>query len=119
MSKFDIDQINLDRLERLKLNSIENPGKQKKGCKNCKKPKEVVVEKLPLPYVLEPYIPDLEDIKRAYVMLGNPKDTQKLFINQVYQSLFNEEFDFNCPSCVHTQTRILQNYLKNELKIKI
>jgi len=119
MSKFDIDQINLDRLERLKLNSIENPGKQKKGCKTCKKPKEVVVEKLPLPFELEPYIPSVDDIKKAYIMLGSPKENEKVFIRQVFQALFNEDFDFNCPSCVHTQTRILQNYLKHTLKIKL
>jgi putative AlgH/UPF0301 family transcriptional regulator len=109
----------LDRLEKLKLNSIENPGKQKRGCKSCKKPKEVIVEKLPLPFELEPYIPSVEDIKKAYIMLGGPKEEEKPFIKQVYEAIFNEEFDFNCRSCVHTQTRILKNYINNELKIKI
>jgi hypothetical protein len=109
----------MDRLEQLKANSIENPGKQKKGCKSCKKPKEVVVEKLPLPFELEPYIPTVDEIKRAYIMLGNLKQEEKVFINQVYYGLFNEDFDFNCPSCVHTQTRILQNYLKDTLNIKL
>jgi hypothetical protein len=109
----------LDRLEKLKLNSIENPGKQKKGCKTCKKPKEIVVEKLPLPFELEEYIASLDDIKKAYIMLGSLKESEKVFIKQVYQSLFNDEFDFNCPSCVHTQTRILENYLKHTLKIKL
>ena len=111
----------LERLEKLKLNSIENPGKQKRGCKSCKKPKEVVVEKVPLPFELEPqiFIPTIEDIKKVYIMLGNPKDEEKPYIKQVYEALFNEEFDFNCRSCVHTQTRILKNYITNELKIKL
>jgi hypothetical protein len=109
----------MDRLEALKQNSIENPGKPKRGCKSCKKPKEVVVEKLPLPFELEPYIPSVEDIKKAYIMLGSPKENEKVFIKQVYQALFNDEFDFSCPSCVHTQTRILQNYLKDTLNIKL
>lgn len=111
----------MDRLEQLKQNSIENPGKQKRGCKSCKKPKEIVVEKLPLPFELEPqiFIPTIEDIKKVYVMLGSPKEEEKPFIKLVYKTLFNEEFDFNCRSCVHTQTRILKNYMINELKIKL
>lgn len=109
----------MDRLEKLKLNSIENPGKTKRGCKSCKKPKEVVIEKLPLPFELEPYIPSVEDIKKAYVMLSNLKDEERYFIEMVYVALFNEEFNFECKSCVHTQTRKLQNYIRDILKIKL
>lgn len=109
----------MDRLEQLKQEAIDNPSKKKRGCKSCKKPKEVVVEKLPLPFELEPYIPSLEDIKKVYVMLGSPKEEEKPFIKQVYGAIFNEEFDFNCRSCVHTQTRILKNYIINELKLKL
>jgi hypothetical protein len=109
----------MDRLEKLKLNSIENPGKPKRGCKDCKKPKEVIVDKPPLPFELEPYIPSIEDIKTIYIMLGDPKEEEKQFIRQVFESLFNEEFDFNCPSCVHTQTRMLKNYIKDVLKLKL
>lgn len=111
----------MDRLEKLKLNSIENPGKPKRGCKTCKKPKEVVVEKLPLPFELEPeiYIPTIEDIKNAYIMLGSPKEEEKPFIKKVYESLFDDEFDFTCNSCVHTQTRILKNYITGTLKLKL
>ena len=94
----------MDRLEKLKLNSIENPGKPKKGCKSCKKPKEVVVEKLPLPFELEIPIPSIEEAKRAYIMLGNPKQEERLFIEQVFFGLFNKTFDWNCPSCIHTHT---------------
>jgi hypothetical protein len=109
----------MDRLEKLKQNSIENPGKQKRGCKDCKKPKEVVVDKLPLPFELELYIPSVEEIKLAYIMLGNIKEEEKPFIQKIYSALFDEQFDFNCRSCVHTQTRILQNYIKETLKIKL
>ena len=108
----------LERLEKLKLNSIENPGKTKRGCKSCKKPKEIN-EKLPLPFELDMYLPTVEDIKTAYVMLSNLKEEEKPFIQKVYNALFNEEFDFGCRSCVHTQTRILQNYIKDTLKIKL
>ena len=111
----------MDRLEKLKLNSIENPGKQKRGCKSCKKPKEVVVEKAPLPFELEPeiYIPTVEDIKLAYIMLGNLQEEEKPFIKKVYESLFEDEFDFTCKSCVHTQSRVLKNYITDILKIKL
>jgi hypothetical protein len=108
----------MDRLEKLKLNSIENPGKKKRGCSNCKKAKEVVVENLPLPFEMELNIPSIEEAKTAYIMLGNPKPEEKVFINQVFFGLFNKTFDWNCPSCVHTHTQILKNYLK-DLGIKL
>jgi hypothetical protein len=109
----------MDRLEKLKQNSIENPGKSKRGCKDCKKPKEVVVEKVPLPFELEIYIPSVEEIKTAYVMLSNLKNDEKPYIQKVFNAIFNEEFDFNCPSCIHTQTRMLQNYIRDVLKLKL
>ena len=107
-----------DRLEKLKQNSIENPGKQKRGCKTCKKPKEVVVENVPLPFELEPeiYIPTVEDIKLAYAELtshGGVQEDKKEFIQKVYQSLFNEEFIFNCGGCGKGQARKFTNHLKN------
>jgi hypothetical protein len=107
-----------DRLEKLKQNSIENPGKQKRGCKTCKKPKEVVVENVPLPFELEPeiYIPTVEDIKLAYAELtsfgGVPED-KKEFIKKVYRALFGEEFIFNCGGCGKSQARKFTNHLNN------
>jgi hypothetical protein len=107
-----------DRLEKLKQNSIENPGKQKRGCKSCKKPKEVVVENVPLPFELEPeiYIPTVEDIKLAYAELtsfgGVPED-KKEFIKKVYRALFGEEFIFNCGGCGKSQARKFTNHLNN------
>ena len=107
-----------DRLEKLKQNSIENPGKQKRGCKTCKKPKEIVVEKAPLPFELEPeiYIPTIEDIKLAYAELtsqGGVREDKKDFIQKVYQALFNEEFIFNCGGCGKGQARKFTNHLNN------
>jgi hypothetical protein len=108
----------MDRLEKLKANSIENPGKPKRGCKSCKKPKEVVVEKLPLPFELEPeiYIPTIEDMKLAYAELtsfGGVKEDKKELIQKVYQALFNEEFIFNCNGCGKSQARRFTFHMKN------
>lgn len=106
----------LDRLEKLKLNSIENPGKKKRGCSSCKKPKEIKVEKPPLPFELEEeiFIPTQEDIKLAYAELTSllgVKEDKKEFIEKVYQFLFNESFDWNCRSCVNNQARRFRIYL--------
>ena len=108
----------MDRLEKLKLNSIENPGKPKRGCKSCKKPKEVVVEKLPLPFELEEeiYIPTKDDIVLAYAELtsqGGVKEDKKELIQKVYQALFNEEFIFNCNGCGKSQARRFTFHMKN------
>jgi len=105
----------LDRLEKLKLNSIENPGKKKRGCTSCKKPKEVV-EKLPLPFELEEevFIPTSSDIKLAYAELTSllgVKEDKKEFISKVYKFLFNEDFDWGCRSCVNRQARRFRIYV--------
>lgn len=106
----------LDRLEKLKLNSIENPSKKKKGCTSCKKKKEVVVEKLPLPFEIEEelFIPTQEDVKVAYAELTSllgVKEDKKDFITKVYQFLFNEDFDWGCNSCVNKQSRRFRIHL--------
>jgi len=107
----------MDRLEKLKANSIENPGKKKKGCTTCKKPKEVT-EKLPLPFELEEeiYIPTKDDIVLAYAELtsfGGVKEDKKEFIKKVYQALFGEEFIFNCNGCGKSQARRFTFHMKN------
>ena len=106
----------LDRLEKLKLNSIENPGKKKRGCTSCKKPKEVVVENPPLPFELEEemFIPTQEDIKLAYAELTSilgVKEDKKEFISKVYKFLFDEDFDWGCRSCVNKQARRFRIYV--------
>lgn len=112
----------MDRLEQLRKEAIENPPKKVKGCKSCKKKKEVEVQaNTELPVTITEYIPTLDEIKQAYVELGNPRLTeeQRIFINKVYKAIFNEEFDFHCPSCKHKQGTIFGNYLRHTLKIRI
>lgn len=112
----------MDRLEQLKKEAIENPPVKVKGCKSCKKKKEVEVKgNTELPVELTEYIPTLQEIKEAYVELGNPhlNDKQKVFINKVYKAIFNEDFDFTCISCRHKQGIIFANYMKHTLKLNI
>ena len=104
----------LDRLEKLKLNSIENPGKKKKGCTSCKKKKVEVTKLEPIIQEEDMYIPTSEDIKLAYAELTSllgVKEDKKDFINKVYKFLFNEEFDWNCRTCVNNQARRFRIHL--------
>jgi hypothetical protein len=100
------------------LESKKSNGKTKKGCTSCKKKKEPIV----LPELMEEeniYIPTKEDIHLAYVELGNRVDDKREFINKVYSFLFNEDFNFGCPSCVSVQARKLKNYINDNLNIKV
>jgi hypothetical protein len=110
----------LERLEQLKKEAIENPGKplKKKPCNSCKN-REVNAKELTIIPTEELYIPTVEEITKAYVMLGNPKDEEKPFIKKVYRALFNDEFDFTCNTCVHKQTSILKYYMRDTLNIKM
>jgi hypothetical protein len=105
----------MDRLEQLRQEAIDNPGKKKKGCTSCKKKKEIT-EVLP-PLEIE-FIPTLNDIKTIYNLLSNVKEEEKKYINDVYRALFNEEFDFNCNSCGNIQSRKLYNYITKTLNEK-
>jgi len=102
------------------LESKKSDGKTKKGCKSCKK-KQPIKE---LPQVIEdedyiPFIPSKEDIKLAYIELGNRDKNKQEFINKVYQFLFNEDFNFGCTSCMNVQVRKLKNYINDELKLNV
>ena len=104
----------MDRLEQLKKEAIENPPKKVKGCTSCKKKKVVEVKgNTELPVELIEYIPTIDEVKQAYVMLGNPKQEEKVFIEKVFYGLYKDQFDWNCPSCVHKHTQIIMNYLKD------
>ena len=109
----------MDKELKDKINSLKSDGKKKKGpCTTCKKKKEPIV----LQELIENeniYIPTKDDILLAYVELGNRVDDKREFINKVYSFLFNEEFDFGCPSCVSVQSRKLKNYLNDKLNIKV
>lgn len=107
----------LDRLEKLKLNSIENPGKKKKGCTSCKKKKNEVTKLEPVIQEEEMFIPTSSDIKLAYAELTSllgVKEDKKEFIQKVYQFLFNEPFDWGCRSCVNNQARRFRIYLNGK-----
>ena len=104
----------LSRLEKLKLNSIENPGKKKKGCTSCKKKKEEITKLEPIVQEEDMYIPTQEDIKLAYAELTSiigVKEDKKDFIQKVYTFLFNEPFDWGCKTCVNNQARRFRIYL--------
>lgn len=101
-----------------KLESLKSDGKKKKGCASCKKKKEPIV----LPEIIDEefmFIPSPDDIRLAYIELGNRVDNKHEFINNVYRFLFNEDFNFNCPSCVNGQSRRLKNYILEVLKLEI
>ena len=115
------------------IESKKSDGKTKKGCSSCKKKKEPIK----LPELIEEeeiYIPSHNDIVLAYIELGNRVLDKRqfinkvynkgfnllpTFINKVYSSLFNEDFNFGCRSCVNGQARRLKNYITEVLKVHI
>jgi hypothetical protein len=100
-----------------KLESLKSDGKKKKGCASCKKKKHPVV----LPELIEEdlYIPTPDEIRLAFIELGNRVEDKREFINKVYRFLFNEEFNFGCTSCLNAQARRLKNYIIEVLKLKV
>jgi len=107
----------MDKELKDKLQSLKSDGKKKGGCKSCKK-KKPITELEPIieddDYI--PFIPTMEEIKLAYVELGRKDDSKRQFINKVYQFLFNENFDWGCTSCVNSQARKLDIYIKENFK---
>jgi hypothetical protein len=102
------------------LESKKSDGKIKKGCKSCKK-KKTITELQPIieDDVLIPFIPSPEDIRLAYIELGNRDQNKKEFINKVYQFIFDEPFDFGCTACMNVQVRKLKNYINEVLKLNV
>lgn len=90
---------------------------KKKRCTECKKKKQPVT-KLPDP-IEEAYIPTREEVMLAYVELGNRGRDKHQFINKIYSSIFNEDFDFGCESCVNRQVRKFKNYIETTYQIKL
>lgn len=101
-----------ERLQKAEeLNKIDPP-KKKKGCTTCKKKKHEV--KLEPVNEEELWIPSSSDIKLAFAELTSllgVKEEKKEFINKVYKFLFNEDFNWNCKSCVNAQARRFRIYL--------
>ena len=108
----------MDKELKDKLESKKSDGKKKKGCTSCKKKKEPLTF-LPELVDVDMFIPSPNDILMAYMELGNRVLDKREFINKVYSFLFNENFDFNCPSCVSVQARKLKNYINEKLNIKV
>jgi hypothetical protein len=86
------------------------------GCTTCKK-KKVVTELEPL--VVEVMTFNPQQVKLAYSLLGGIKEEEKPFVNEVYKSVFNEDFDWGCKACVNTQARKLKAYIEEELKLTV
>jgi hypothetical protein len=86
------------------------------GCTTCKKKKPVT--KLD-PVIEEVMTFDPQQVKLAYSLLGGIKSEERPFVNDVYKSIFNEDFDWNCKICVNTQARKLKAYIENELKLTV
>ena len=102
------------------LESKKSDGKIKKGCTSCKKKKPITeLPQLIEDEVLIPFIPTPEDIRLAYIELGNREENKREFINKVYQFIFDEPFDFGCASCVNKQARKLKNYINEVLKLNV
>lgn len=91
------------------------------GCNSCKKKKEIVINNPePLPQV--EFAPDANDIKLAYAELTSFRGVQedkKEFISKIYKSIFQEELDYGCGSCVSTQVRKFSHYITNVLKLTL
>ena len=102
----------LEKINKAKQEAIENPPKKKKGCTSCKKKKhDVILE----PVIEEElYIPTEADIKLAFAELTSllgVKEDKKEFIGKVFKFLFNEEFNWNCRSCLNNQARRFRIHL--------
>lgn len=103
-----------ERLDELRKEAIDNPGKKKRGCSSCKK-KKVEVNELPELQLDEMWIPTQQEIILAYEELtsyGGVKEDKKEMINKVYMFLFGEEFNFNCGGCASNQANKFGNYIK-------
>ena len=106
-----------DRMDKLKQEYIDNPPKKKRGCTSCKKKKNEVIELPPVIQEEDIFIPTSSDIKLAYAELTSllgVKEDKKEFISKVFKFLFNEDFDWNCRTCVNRQARRFRIYINGK-----
>lgn len=108
----------MDKELKDKLEGLKSDGKEKKGCKSCKK-KKPVTELSPLIEDYVPYIPTPDEIRLAYIELGRRDNVKHQFINNVYRFLFDEDFDFGCRSCANGQAKKLKVYINETLKLNV
>lgn len=108
----------LERLEQLKKEAIENPGKKVKGCKSCKKKSEVTA---PLKLVLEDPIPTQEEMIEAYkLMKANAKsDVDINKIDYVFQYVMGYSVKTACRGCGGKEFIKFQHKLRTDFKIDI
>jgi len=110
----------MDKELEQKIKSLKSDGKKKPGCKSCKKKKPITeLPELIEDEVLIPFIPTPEDIRLAYIELGNRDKNKREFVNKVYQFVFDEPFDWGCTSCMNVQVRKLKNYINEVLKLNV
>lgn len=106
------------KIQELKQEAITTPKTKSKKCHSCKK-KNTEVTKLQL--IEEEPLLSQQEIILAYANLtsmGGVREENKDNIQFVYQTLFNEPFDWNCKSCISTQVRKWTNWMKKN-KIKV
>jgi hypothetical protein len=107
----------MDKLSKLKEEALANPSKKVKGCKTCKKGKEIS-EPLPLPDPIDFFddIPSHNEIRKAYADLsrmGGPLAEDRELIDKVFIFLFGSKFDYDCRSCGNKQYSLITNYIKS------
>ena len=102
----------LERLEQLKKEAIENPGKKVKGCKECKKKKEVTITLPQL--IIEEALPTEEDIVEAYKLMkanaNSDKDLTKIY--KIFEYVMGYNYRKACGGCGNKE------FIKFEYKIK-
>lgn len=103
-----------------KQDSIVVSGKSKK-CHSCKK-KNVEINELPqINEEMFIEIPSGDELLNSYLLLGNKElsisDKEK--ISNDYKFIFNEDFHFDCNSCINQQTIKFRNFLKYHLKLNV
>ena len=109
----------LDRLEQLKKEALENPGKKVKGCKSCKKKAEVTA---PLPkLIIEEVLPTEEEIVEAYkLMKANAKSDKDLAkIYKIFEYVMGYDYKKACGGCGNKEFIKFEYTIKHNLKIDI
>lgn len=112
----------LKKVEEAKELAKTNPGKTKKGCKSCKKKKEVelqptfqaIMTTIELP-------PTAEEIKEAFLLMQERNVTKEMHtkINAVYKRIFNEDLPFGCKGCGGVHFRRFKHYIEKVLGLSV
>jgi hypothetical protein len=108
----------LERLEQLRKEAIENPGKKVKGCKTCKKKSEVTAT---LKLVLEEPIPSQEQMIEAYKLMKANATSEKDIktIDYVFKYVMGYGVKEGCKGCGSKEFIKFQHKLRTDFKIDI